>query len=199
LDDTPLRRTLVRPLTTVKSFGEIAAEDDDIRRYFVQTPVFQDLMSNARQVVLGRKGSGKTALYLALIDRAGEQGYFAYGLTFRDYPWALHTKYAYEEGAQYERFLPSWRFLALMQIFKTLLTEEQRSQRYNDPAAKAALLGVEKFIQANWGVLDFDHKKTFPSAGFRLDSITLDPTIAGFGLGGVSARRGNDALGCPES
>lgn len=146
-------------------------------------------------MVLGRKGSGKTALYLALIDRAEEQGYFAYGLTFRDYPWALHTKYVYEEGTQYEWFLPSWRFLALMQIFKTLLTEEQRSQRYTNPAAKAALSGVEKFIQANWGVLDFDHKKTFPSAGFRVDSITVDPKVAGFGLGGVSVRRANGALG----
>lgn len=38
----------MRSLTTVRSFGEIAAEDDDIRRYFVQTPVFQDLMSNVR-------------------------------------------------------------------------------------------------------------------------------------------------------
>lgn len=185
----------MRSLTAVKSFGEIAAEDDDIRRYFVKTPVFQDLMSNTRQVVLGRKGSGKTALYLALIDRAGQQGYFAYGLTFRDYPWALHTKYAYEEGTQYERFLPSWRFLALMQIFKTLLTEERRAERYTDAAARAALAGVEKFIQANWGVLDFDHKKTFPSSGFRLESITFDPKVAGFGLGGASVKRGNGALG----
>jgi hypothetical protein len=179
----------------VRSFGEIAAEDDDIRRYFVQTPVFQDLMSNAKQVVLGRKGSGKTALYLALVDRAGQQGYFAYGLTFRDYPWALHSKYAYEEGTQYERFLPSWRFLALMQIFKTLLTEERRAERYKDAGAKAALASVEKFIQSNWGVLDFDHKKTFPSAGFRLESVTVDPQFAGYGLGGVSVKRGSGALG----
>jgi len=185
----------MRSLVSVRSFGEIAAEDDDIRRYFVQTPVFQELMSNARQVVLGRKGSGKTALYLALIDRAGQQGYFAYGLTFRDYPWALHTKYVYEQGTQYERYLPSWRFLALMQIFKTLLTEEQRPLRYTGGTARGALAGVERFIQANWGVLDFDHKKTFPSAGFRLDSISVDPQIAGFGLGGVSVKRASGGLG----
>jgi len=43
-------------LTKVKNFGAIAAEDDDIRRFFVQTPVYDALVSGDRQVVIGRKG-----------------------------------------------------------------------------------------------------------------------------------------------
>jgi hypothetical protein len=181
---------LVRLLKDVKNFGEIAAEDDDIKRFFVQTPVYADLLTGERQIVIGRKGSGKTALYLALIDRTDGQSFFAKGLTFSDYPWALHARYAHEATTRHERFLASWRFLAFMEIFKVLLTENTRKERYKANASAArALANVEKFIQTNWGAIAFDYKKTFPSGGFKLSNVSLAPQIAGFAVGGVSLDR----------
>src|SRR4029453_3016040 len=120
-------------------------------------------MKGERQVTVGRKGSGKTALYLALIERTDDKLFFARGLAFRDYPWALHSRYAHETTTRHERFLASWRFLTFMEIFKVLLTENERAERYKDDAAREAMASVEKFIQKNWGAIAFDYRKTFPS------------------------------------
>jgi hypothetical protein len=179
----------MKMLREVKDFGAIAAEDDDLRRFFVQTPVYEELLRGERQVVVGRKGSGKTALYLALIDRTDGSSFFARGLAFSDYPWALHARYAHEAKTGHDRFLSSWRFLAFMEIFKVLLTQEKREARYSNSDAKAALAAVEKFIQANWGAIAFDYKKTFPSGGFKLTGLSFAPQVMGFALGGLNIDR----------
>src|ERR1041385_3831311 len=190
---TSYRRSAMPALTQVKNFGAIAAEDDDIKRFFVQTPVYGRLLSGDKQVVIGRKGSGKSALYLAMIGGGNENvrrapTFFARGLAFRDYPWALHARYAHEATTRYERFLSSWRFLAFLEIFKVLLTENDRGERYQDKEMKRALSGVEKFIQKNWGAIAFDYRKTFPSGGFALDGLSFGPQAFGFGLGSIDVK-----------
>jgi hypothetical protein len=184
----------MRPLVEVDNFGAIAAEDDDIKRFFVQTPVYDALMNGGRQVVIGRKGAGKTALYLAMLERAETGTSFARGLGFSDYPWALHSRYAHEITTRHERFLPSWKFLTAMEIFKVLLTETKRGTRYNDEARKS-LKGIETFMQKNWGQIAFDYKHTFPGGGFDFSEFNVAPEVAGFALGGASfSRSGNLSL-----
>lgn len=186
----------MKQIKEVEDFGAIAAEDDDLERFFVHTPVYDQLLSGERQVVIGRKGSGKTALYLALIDRADETTFFAEGLTFSDYPWALHNNYAHEATTRHARFTASWKFLTALEIFKVLLTEGKRRDRYKKNAdAIEALDSVEEFIQKNWGIIAFDHKKTFPSGGFKLDGLSFAPQAAGFALGGLSIDRDGGRLG----
>ena len=57
----------MRSLLEVRDFGGTAAEDDDIKTFFVRTPAFDELANGKKHVVVGRKGSGKTALYLCLL------------------------------------------------------------------------------------------------------------------------------------
>jgi hypothetical protein len=178
-------RTTMRTLADVDNFGAVAAEDDQIKRFFVQTPVYDALIRGDKQVVLGRKGSGKSALYLALIDRADGTDFMAKGLTFSEYPWATHTRYAHELTSRHERFIASWRFLSYIEIFKLLLTQDRR--RYKDSSdARAALASVEAFIKKNWGHIAFDYKKTFPSGGFKLHGLQFAPQVLGFAAGSVS-------------
>lgn len=182
-------------LTDIRAFGAISAEDDNLRKYFVRTPVYEQLLNGEKQVVIGRKGAGKTALYLAIIDKASAEGAYAIGLAFRDYPWALHYQYAVDTGDKYERFVASWRFLIFLEMFKIILTDTNRPTRYTQKEQKEALSEVEKFISKNWGIIAFDYKKTFPSGGFKLDNINVGPQAFGFGLGGVDVRRQGGQLG----
>jgi hypothetical protein len=172
----------------MKGFGEISAEDDaNLKRYFVRTPAFEAILSGERQVVVGRKGAGKTALYLALIERAKSMPASAAGLKFQDYPWKLHYQYETTTGDHYERYVHSWKFLAYIEIFKALLADPNRSSFTK--TEQEALDAVEQFIKKNWGTVAFDYKKMFPSGGFNVDALKVAPQAAGFGLGGVDITR----------
>lgn len=56
-------------LVTVE-FGHIAAEEEAValQRYFVETREYSELLSTSKLLVIGRKGSGKSAIYVAIRD-----------------------------------------------------------------------------------------------------------------------------------
>ncbi len=182
----------------IQSFGAIAAEDDDLARFFVSTPVFQQVRSGDRQIVVGRKGSGKSALYLALMQKANSSNlyaYFASGLIFSDYPWALHYKYARDGADAEERFTASWEFLVLLEVAKKLLADSERKNRGYSKDAKKALDSLETFLKKNYGTTSFDYKKTFPNGPFKVDNIAFNPQVLGNGLGGIGVEREAGSLG----
>lgn len=186
----------MRPLSEIQSFGGTAAEDDDIKRFFVRTPAFADLLDGKKHLVLGRKGSGKTALYLALDNYAKENGRPSVGLTFSQYPWEAHYKYAANEVTSTERFVASWTFLILAEVFALLLDRPPegltRSQR-------KALTSVQKFIEDNYGTNHFDFKAAFPSGGLSVSEVDIRPEVARTSMGTVRARREGASLGATLS
>ena len=48
--------------------SDVAESDEHLRRYFVQTNVFLDVIHDETDLVLGPKGSGKTAIFRMLSD-----------------------------------------------------------------------------------------------------------------------------------
>lgn len=179
-----------RSLLDIESFGGTAAEDDDIKRYFVETPAFDKLLGGRKHLVIGRKGSGKTALYLALAERARASGRLAAGLSFKQYPWQAHYRYA-SGDATTERFVASWTFLILIEAFDQLAT----SGLHGRPRPVQQAVGeVRKFIERNYGRVQFDYKDAFPRGGFQVDNAQLQPRVAGSGLGGVTSRRSSQNL-----
>lgn len=49
-------------LTKINNFGEVAAEDDAVLDYFLETDSVGAIEAGESFLILGRKGSGKTAL-----------------------------------------------------------------------------------------------------------------------------------------
>jgi MoxR-like ATPase len=77
-------------LRDIDSFGDIAAEDDAVLEYFLTTDAVAEIESGEKLLVLGRKGSGKTALVKHFTERnAAEHGA---PLSLRSYPWNTHSK-----------------------------------------------------------------------------------------------------------
>lgn len=179
-------------LSEVESFGGTAAEDDDVERFFVETPAFASLAKGRRHLVVGRKGSGKTALYLAMINSAEREGSLSVGLTFKQYPWAAHLKYASTEVDSTERFVSSWLFLTLVETFSTLI--ESSGPRLNRDQRKA-IDDVSKFLRQNYGTTHLDFKRLFPAGGLRLDKVDVKPEILKNSLGGFSKTRTSESLG----
>ena len=78
-------------LGEIVTFGDVSAEDDNsILSYFLKTDAVDSIESGDSYAVIGRKGSGKTALtkYFAQPKRE----YVTTAPSLRDYPWNLHAK-----------------------------------------------------------------------------------------------------------
>lgn len=75
-------------LTEIDTFGDVAAEQDPVLQYFLRTDAVTRIESKTSSVVLGRKGSGKTALAKYFSNVGGKVVHVP--LTLREYPWTLH-------------------------------------------------------------------------------------------------------------
>lgn len=89
-------------LAKVRNFGAIDADADALLRdCFQDHTAYVEAMNLETFLILGRKGSGKTAIFRKIIQ-SREAGIFAYGHSFDDYPWAHHDLQA-ETGVPEER------------------------------------------------------------------------------------------------
>jgi hypothetical protein len=154
-------------LTTLENFGGIDADEDILlRECFQDHPAYLSAKDHERWLVIGRKGSGKTAAFKRLItERAPE--HFSYGHTFDDYPWPHHDLQAQVGVPEERRYVHSWRYLILLSLAKILLNQDQ-SQPWSEEA-QDALAGIESFVVDSYGSRDPDLTQLFrPERELRL-------------------------------
>ena len=84
----------MKALASVDNFGGTDADNDDILlQAFEDHEAYLDIIALRRHMIIGKKGSGKTAIFKKLITTKAPD-FFAYGHTFSDYPWHYHEKQA---------------------------------------------------------------------------------------------------------
>ena len=95
-----------RDILEVEDLGKIDAESDErLTDYFVKTSAYSIISEHRKPIVLGRKGSGKTALFIALKrDNDIQKDILIEGLSFKDYPWGAHNQACTLDVANEERF-----------------------------------------------------------------------------------------------
>lgn len=166
-------------LETIENFGTIDAEsDENLIDYFYQTEVINDLIDYKKSLVIGRKGTGKTAIYKFLQHK--EQEKFS-PLLFRDYPWKLHDKFRNQTVSDRESYVNSWTFFFYIEIFKRIIVLKDSVK---DKKTIKQINSLEKWIKKNWGTTLFDHKEVMqPHSKLKW---TLNPQIMGCGLGSLS-------------
>jgi hypothetical protein len=166
-------------LDRIESLGGVAAENDDLLgEYFIRTTAYKRIVDQERFIVVGRKGTGKTAIYRELQQRAGASADCAAGLEFSDYPWGAHQEVANTLAAPVERFTESWRFLILVELAKLVLKEV--NPRGRDARA------LRRFIKRNWGTIDFQVRRVFEPSQFEVE---VAPQFLGFALGSLRRKR----------
>jgi hypothetical protein len=168
----------------IPEFGRIDAESEDqLAHFFLRTEAYRRVEDQEHIVVAGRKGTGKTAIYEALLERSGGLfNVFAKGLKFRDYPWGVHDQVKDTDAAPVERYTQSWVFLLMVELAKLVLQDQSHAVGRHDDEAKARQ-ALEKFIANNWGAVGFEHKDIFRKKKYSFD---FNPQIAGTGLGALS-------------
>jgi len=156
-------------LLEVDSFGGIDADTDALlEQCFEDHEAYLETVAHNRFLVLGRKGSGKTAIFRKIIATR-EHNVFSFGHTFLDYPWHHHDKQAAIGVPAEERYVHSWRYLILITLGKILLNQDQ-SQPWSESSFED-IRRLEKFIIDSYGTRDPDVTQIFsPSKTLRFQS-----------------------------
>jgi hypothetical protein len=146
-------------LREITDFGGIDADADSLLdECFEAHEAYSAAKDHKRFLIVGRKGSGKTAIYRRLI-RSRDYSDFPIGHTFDDYPWHFHDHQAVAGVPAEERFLHSWKYLILITLSKVLLNQDN-SQPWSSDSLEA-VTKIEKFIIDSYGSRDPDVTQIF--------------------------------------
>lgn len=107
------------------SFGAPAAERDSaLGKYFVESEPFLLFQQRKKTIVLGNRGSGKSALFRVLADRARGTGTLVIALSPDNYSYEMLCKVlrSEKEGAWAKQgaFASAWKYLILTLVMKEL-------------------------------------------------------------------------------
>lgn len=152
----------MKALSSVSNFGAIDADADELLRdCFQDHPAYVDVQGLKTFLVVGRKGSGKTAIFKRLLVEGADDS-LATGHSFDDYPWAHHDLQAQSGVPDERRYVHSWRYLILIGLAKMLLNSD-RTQPWSEEAADSGAV-LEDFVIDSYGSRDPDFRQLFSPA-----------------------------------
>lgn len=139
-------------------FGNTDADSDRLlKTSFEEHPVYARVLSGEINLVLGRKGAGKTALFKAVADIAENDTRFRVSAnTFRKYPWKLHQKQRDDGSSSEEAYLGSWMFYLQIALARLV---------FEDPST------FHSVDQQSYGALKAFLEDTYGSTAPKLDKI----------------------------
>lgn len=167
-------------LRTLRSFGDVAAEDDAVLDYFLATDAVTRIAEGEVFLVLGRKGSGKTALVRHFSEGAAVET--ARSLSLKGYPWNIHAQRVDVGSSPIEAYVSTWKYLIAAQLAALLLT----SVTGNSPSEAKAL---RTFLTDNYGGANPDLAVMLRPKRLKLSQFSFEPEILGNKLGGISLDR----------
>ena len=159
----------MKSIDTIKSIGGIDADTDDLlMKCFQNHDAYNEIATFRKFIVLGRKGTGKTAIFKRFLNTRNHKT-FSFGHTFSDYPWHFHDKQAKIGVPDFDKFTHSWKYLILLSLSKILLNQDQSVP--HDESSLEYLTKIEGFIVDSYGTRDPDVTQIFtPSKKLKLKS-----------------------------
>jgi hypothetical protein len=124
------------PDLSTLAFGAPAAERDinvGLVDYFFESEAYQRLAARQKTVVLGNRGTGKSAIFKVFGDRARRAGTLVLELRPEDYSYELLNSVlrAEKEGAwaKHGAFSSAWKYLILVLVMKEITTQGPKFKR----------------------------------------------------------------------
>lgn len=178
-------------LNDLESFGDVAAEQDSaVLSYFLKTEAVDRIESGLKLLVLGRKGSGKTAL--TTYFSTSKSNYLSESLSLTGYPWSLHKNKINEGASPIEAYVTSWRYIIALRANALLLTHS--GTKLIRDSQRAAY----QFFVDNYGGLNPSLADTLKPKKLLFSKAALRPTIMGNSIGELNFESGQGCIS-PET
>ncbi len=135
-----------------------AKGDDNLKNYFIEIPEYNGIKNGDYRYIIGRKGTGKTAIIEQLTNEIdGKYNFFHKYLSLKSFPIQTLRGMKDRSLGDKSQFVPIWTFLILTELCK-LIIEDQNAEPTDN------LIELSLFI-----------KKNFPSKlGFHETIKTLE-------------------------
>ena len=170
--------SLTEELLGVQTFGGIDASSDRILlNAFEDHAAYKAAIDCSRPIVIGRKGSGKSAVFKK-ITSAPQAHVRADGFTFSDYPWEHHAKQKQSGVPEEECYRESWKYFISLMLCKLLLKYREEIPR--DPVAMTAVDDIARFVKDTYGTTTPELTRVFTPG----QKIKLTGKIGLWGVGG---------------
>lgn len=166
-------------------FGSVDAESDPrLGDYFVETPYMNSALKGRKTQILGRKGSGKSALFTqipTLAHRINPDTSVVL-ITPDNYAWSALKQYR-EQGLLIEHaHTNAWKFTLIVEAASALLESEKKWEG----DAKEAMNVLRSFLKDNFGDLNTGVLRSAASILKGLSSFNL--SAFGFEIGATTER-----------
>lgn len=99
---------------------KLEARLDDIGRYFFAIPELKDVVTGDASYVIGRKGTGKTALVQYLSNHKGRDGIIATKLTFKNYPFNELYKQSNDTFTRPNQYITIWKLIIYSSVCRMM-------------------------------------------------------------------------------
>jgi hypothetical protein len=161
------------------TFGAPAAERDiaeGLGEYFVESPAFERVRDGRKKIVLGNRGTGKSAIFQVLAERERSAGAVVLELAPEDYSYEMLSSVLSAESdgawAKHGAYAAAWKYLILVLVMKGISEATSKQKKGTD--AKE----IRRFLRDNFA----DQQET------KLDSlISYLKRMEGFKIGKVEA------------
>jgi hypothetical protein len=167
-------------LSRFQTFGDVAAEDDAVLDYFLSTNAVQRIENQEAFLVLGRKGTGKTAIVRYLTE--GKRSPLSKALNLRGYPWNVHASRIDHGASSIEAYVSAWRYLIAVELATLVIAHPQGS-------ASVDAKPLKQFLTDNYGGTNPDLADILRPNSLKLEKFSLQPSVMGNQLGSVSLSR----------
>lgn len=168
---------------SIATFGAVAAEDEPVLNYFVETSAVSEIGDGEKYLVLGRKGSGKTAL-VRYFNEKKQNGLVSVALNLRGYPWALHAKRSDSDVDESERYEASWRYLIVVEFAQVVARKLTGTSKWTEEAKN-----LFEFFNQNYGGIDVGLGDFLRPSKLSLSKASFEPQLFGVKLGGITLER----------
>lgn len=113
-------------------FGKLAAEreiDEGLKNYFLETGAFIRLRDAEKSIILGNRGSGKSAIIKMLSDHFKQKGHLVIELSPEDYSYEMLSKTAVskheEKWIKASSYTAAWKYLIYVIAMKTYMKDSK--------------------------------------------------------------------------
>jgi hypothetical protein len=126
-------------------FGPDDAKGDDLlKSYFVKIPEYEKLIAGDKRYVIGRKGTGKTAVCEYIKQQCEENSmWFCKHLSLRNFPLSDIRELEDRSYRDKSKFVPAWYFLILVEI-ASMISDDNGAGSFDD------VIEIREFIEMNF-------------------------------------------------